>query len=112
MKIVREKIQKIELADVAKNQFGNLVKAVVDVEREIVAIGGELHADEEALLIEDGSKQEGLWGVNLYPEKSGDEWIEFDSMVNVRPSQNNLSRGVENPEIRAKIQDIVRKFIV
>ena len=112
MKIIRDKISKEELVDIAKNQFGNLMKAVVDIEREIMAIGGELHADEEALLIQDGSKQEDLWGINLYPEKSADEWIEFDSMINVRPSQNNLSRGVEKQGIRDKIRGIVENLIV
>ena len=112
MKIIREKILKSELADTAKNQFGNLVKAVVDVKREVMAIGGELHADEEAILLEDGSRQEDLWGINLYPEKTGDEWIEFDSMINVRPSQGNFSRGVENREIQEKIKSIINKLMI
>ena len=104
----------ISLADVlvlAKEQFGDMVKATVDVERELLAIGGELHSDEEALLLEDGSKQEHLWGINIYPEKTGEDFIEFDSMINVRPSQNNRSRGVENPEIRARISRIIKNMV-
>ena len=95
----------------ARAQFGEMIKATVDVERGILAIGGDLHCDEEALLLEDGSSQEQLWGINVYPEKIGEDYIEFDSMINVRPSQNNRSRGVENPEIQASIIRVVNGLI-
>ncbi|MDO8600087.1 MAG: DUF5674 family protein [bacterium] len=112
IKIYKSPFAKTELRDIAQQQFGTLVKAVVDVSREIIAIGGELHADEEAVLLEDGSRQEDVWGINLYPEKSDDEWIEYDSMINVRPSQNNASRGVEDAAIREKITLVVRKLVI
>lgn len=112
LKIIENKIGKEELVEMAKSYFGNFVKAVVDVSREIMAVGGELHADGEAVLLEQGSRQEDLWGINIYPEKSAEEWIEFDSMINVRPNQGNLTRGVENPEIREKIKEIVKKLVV
>ncbi|MDO8574866.1 MAG: DUF5674 family protein [bacterium] len=112
IKIVKDSISKEELSDIAKNQFGDLVKAVVDVEKEIMAISGELHADEEALLLEQGSKQENLWGINLYFNKSNDELIEFDSMINIRPSQNNRSRGIESLDVQRKIRDIINKLIL
>ena len=112
IKIVKNLISKNDLAEIAKNQFGDLVKSVVDVKKEIMAVGGELHADEEALLLERGSKQEDLWGVNLYIEKPEDEWIEFDSMINIRPSRGNRSRGVESLEIQRKIRDIVNKLVL
>ena len=70
-----------------------------------------MHADEEAALLADGSRQTDLWGINLYPAQTGDAFIEFDSMINLRPSQNNRSRGVENPEIRETIRTIVRKLV-
>ncbi len=111
MNIVRETISRRELEEIAKNQFGAFVKAVVDLERGILAIGGELHADEEALLLEDGSKQNDLWGINLYPEKSEAEWVEFDSMINVRPSQGNSSRDVQDQSIREKIKDVIQKRV-
>ena len=111
MRIIKNTIGKVELADIAKQQFGNLVKAAVDVGRGIMAVGGELHADEEAALIEDGSRQEDLWGINLYPEKSDDERREFDSMINIRPSQENLSRGVENRGTQEKIKGVVKRLI-
>ncbi len=95
----------------AVNSFGDMVKAVVDVDRELVAVDAELHSDLEALLLEDGSKQKNLWGINFYPELRGDEFIEFDSMINMRPSQNNRSRGVENEAMRKKIIEIAAKKV-
>lgn len=109
--IVKNKIEIKKLKDIAKNQFGSLVKAVVDIENELMAIGGELHADEEVLLSEHGSKRENTWGINIYPEKSESEWIEFDSMINIKPQHNNRSRGVENIDIQNKIIEIVNKLI-
>ena len=95
----------------AKKSFGDLVKAVVDVEKKVIAIDGELHADEEALLLEKGSKQENLWGINLYPEINSYDWIEFDSMINLRPLSGNRSRGVDNVKLKKKIIAIVNQLI-
>ncbi len=101
------------LKEIAKERFGDLVKAVVDLEQEIIALGGELHADEEVLLIEQkGSQRQNLWGVNLYPDKNGDDFIEFDSVINLKPSSGNRSRGVESQEIRGKIEQVVKKLII
>jgi len=109
IEIVRTRTTKDALRKIATKQFGDFVKAVVDVERELVAIGGDLHADEEARLIDDGSIQRNLWGINLYPELAVSEWIEFDSMINVRPSEGNKSRSVDSPAIREKILGVVAK---
>ncbi|MBI3260948.1 hypothetical protein HYZ64_01075 [Candidatus Berkelbacteria bacterium] len=103
-----------ELQQLAKSLYGEhaeLVKAVIDVERCIMAIGGEMHSDEEAMLLEDGSKQQYLWGINIYPNKLKTEWIEFDSMINLRPSQHNRTRGVENLALREQITAIVGKLV-
>lgn len=100
-----------EVSEIAALRFGDMVKAAVDVGRGIMAIGGELHSDEEALLLEDGSVQSDIWGINLYPGESGDEWIEFDSMINVRPSQGNRSRGVEDSALRTRVRDVVHSLI-
>ncbi|MFA4888951.1 MAG: DUF5674 family protein [Candidatus Omnitrophota bacterium] len=86
MRIITETLTNDELKQMTANTFGNLVKAVVDVDREVVAVDAELHSDLEALLLENGSKQKSLWGINLYPEMQGEEYIEFDSMINMRPS--------------------------
>jgi len=88
------------------------VKAVVDVRRELMALGGELHADEEALLIDDGSQQADLWGINIYPDRSPGERVEFDSMINVRPAQGNRSRSIEDPGMQSRIQEIVSRLVV
>ena len=111
MKVIANQISLQELNEMAHNMFGNLIKAVVDVRKEIMAVDAELHADEEALLIKEGSDQKDLWGINLYPELVGDDFIDFDSMINLRPSQGNRSRGVDNPEIREKIISIVNKLV-
>ncbi|MFA5158615.1 MAG: DUF5674 family protein [Patescibacteria group bacterium] len=102
-----EKITFQELQNMADKMFGNLVKAVVDVEKEILVVDAEMHADEEEYLLKKGSKQENIWGINLYPKKTGDDFIEFDSMINLRPSQNNRSRGVDDKKVRKKITEIV-----
>lgn len=112
MRIIKEPISKETLKEMAEQQFGSLVKAVVDVEKEIMALGGELHADEEALLAEqEGSNREFTWGINLYPDKEGDELIEFDSMVNIKPAFGNRSRSVENKEVQNKIREIIKKLV-
>ncbi len=111
MKIITEVLLLDELKQMAAATFGSLVKAVTDVDREIVALDGELHSDLEALLLENGSKQKSLWGINLYPEMQGDGFVEFDSIINMRPSQGNRSRGIENEEMRKKIIAIVAKRI-
>ena len=109
MKIIQDALKLEELKQMAEQRFGNLVKAVVDIDRELMAVDAELHADLETLLLEDGSTQKSLWGINLYPELTGDDFIEFDSMINMRPSQGNRSRGVEDEVIRKKIISIVEK---
>ena len=112
IEIVRTHVALDHLRDLAEGLFGDLVKAVVDVERGLMAIGGDLHADEEALLIGDGSAQADLWGINLYPgEHPGDDWIEFDSMINVRPRQGNRSRSVEDALTRGRIVDVVGALV-
>ena len=112
IKIIKDSVPKAELQKIAQEQFGDMVKAVVDVEKEIMAIGGELHADGETVLMENhGSKREHIWGINIYPEKLEAEWIEFNSMINLKPSHGNRSRGVENEAMREKIREIVQKLI-
>lgn len=112
MRIVDTTISMDELRCMATGMFGDLVKAVVDVDREIIAVDAELHSDLEALLLDGGSKQRSLWGINLYPEESGEGFVEFDSMINMRPSQGNRSRGVEDEKTRALIFTIVVKRVI
>lgn len=111
MKIVQDKIFIQELKDMSQKMFGNLVKAVVDTEKGIMAVDGELHADEEALLLEKESVQKNLWGINIYPDLTGEDFVEFDSMINLRPSQGNRSRGVDDQAVRKEIIGIVNKLV-
>ena len=111
MKIVKTSITLEELDTLAKSRFGHLIKAVVDIQLQIMVVDADLHADEEAELLAHGSKQGDLWGINIYPKLEGSEFIEFDSMINLRPSQNNLSRGVGDPQIQQKIIKVVNKLI-
>lgn len=90
--------------------FRDMIKIVVDIEREIIGFGGVLHADAEALLLQDGSKQENLWGANIFPSKTGDEHIEYTSLINIRPRQNR-SQEIQDEEIRKKIAEIINKLI-
>lgn len=100
------------LKEMAKKMFGNLVKAVVDVEKGKMAIDGELHSDEELLLIENGSKRSDVWGINLYPELFGtDKFVEFDSVINIKPQHSNRSRGIDNEKTRKKVLEIVENLI-
>ena len=78
----------------------------------ILAVGGEFHSDEEALLLEDGSTQVDIWGFNIYPAETGEAWIEFDSMIDVPPSANNCTRGVDDEAIRDRIRQVVNSLIV
>lgn len=111
MKIITDILTLDELKQMAAALFENSVKAVVDVDRELIAVDAELHSDLEALLLQGGSKQKNLWGINLYPELQGEDFIEFDSLINMRPSQGNRSRGIDNEEIRKKIIEIVAEKI-
>ena len=112
MKIVKGGINIEKLRQMSGKMFGNLVKAVVDIEKKIMAVDADLHADEEQLLLENGSEQKNLWGINIYPEVKDENWIEFDSMINLRPSQNNRSRGIEDAEIRQKIIALIDKLVI
>jgi hypothetical protein len=100
-----------ELRTLARNRFGDMVKAVVDLERAVMLLDAELHADQEAALLDEGSAQGDLWGINLYPDIDGPDWLEFDSMINLRPSFGNRSRGVDDPSTRASIADLVQRLV-
>lgn len=113
IKIVKDSISLDELKKMAHEGFGDIVKAVVDIEKGVMAVGGELHADEEVLLAEEvGSDRKDTWGINFYTGKSGEEFIEFDSMINLKPQFGNRSRGVEDSDILERIKKIVAKLVL
>jgi hypothetical protein len=111
MEIIRTPITKKDLAERYSTCFSTMSKAVVDVERGVMSLDAELHSDEEAQLLEDGSSQENLWGINLYPSQSGSEFIQYTSLINIRPHQNNPGMEVSIPGLRETIESIVRKLV-
>lgn len=114
MKILETPITSAQLQACAPHYFGDMVKCVADTDRQLLAIDAELHSDLEALLLRSGSAQESLWGFNLYPgmDRDDEDFIEFDSLINIRTWQGNRGRDVERPEIRERIREIVRKYIL
>lgn len=111
MEIIVKPIPLSKVKTIAKNRFGNIVKAVVDIQKGVMAIDADLHSDEEAHLLSLGSKQKDLWGINLYPELSVDDFIECDSMINVRPQSGNMTRGIDDPDVEKKIRSIIKRLI-
>ena len=111
MQILQQPISREELRSLAENTFGDMIKCVADVSEKLLALDAELHADLERLLLENGSAQENLWGFNLYPDETGEDFIEYDSLINIRSWQGNPSRTVLNQDVKEKIAIIVDKFI-
>lgn len=112
IKIITDKITLDEVRQMASESYGDMVKAVVDIELAVLGIGGEWHADAESLLLENGSKQENLWGINIYPEKNLNEMIAFVSLINIRPRKNNRGMEIQDASIRKQISEIVNKLII
>lgn len=113
MRILEKPLSKTELIKTSTNFIDdNAIKGVVDIKRGLLAVDAPMHYECEQLLLENGSDQTDLWGINLYLDSDDiDELVEFDSMINIRPAQNNRSRSVENPEIQAKIKEVVSKWL-
>ena len=111
MLILTDPMEKKKLYIMAGNYFGDMVKAVVDIKQRKIALDAELHADLETILLENGSSQEDLWGINLYPDMDDEDFIEYDSLINIRPGQGNRSRYVENESVRNIIADIVEEWV-
>ena len=111
MQILTEKISRQQLKELASNTIVDMIKCVADVNRGLLAVDAELHADLESMLLEKGSEQEFLWGFNLYPDEMGEDFIEFDSLINIRAWQGNRSRDVENESVRKQIKELVSKFV-
>jgi hypothetical protein len=112
MKFISEPINRSELLEMLPGYFGDMIKAVVDIQKNIIGLDAELHADLEKEMLLQGSEQEYLWGINLYPEIKGEDFIEFDSLINIRPYQGNRSRDVQDETVRQRIIDVVNILIV
>lgn len=111
IKIFKTKVQKSELDELARSLYGEMVKGVVDIERKIIALGGEFHADAERVLLEDGSKQMNLWGFNIYVQKNKDERIEYTSLINIRPKQGNSQIEVKDEKLRNQMKVIIDSLV-
>jgi hypothetical protein len=100
-----------ELQQMLGTRFNDLVKGVVDLRREVLLLDADMHADQEAALLVEGSAQADLWGINLYPGLPEEDWLEFDSMINLRPSFGNRSRGVDDPATRDALAALIRRLV-
>lgn len=109
--VIKEKIDNKILRSFLEHPFPDMVKLVVDIDKKKIALGGEMHADAEEVLLEEGSAQKDLWGANIYPDETDEHKIEYSSFINIRPSQNNRSMEVGDSEIRRKMEDIIRTLI-
>lgn len=107
IKIVPDKISKEELREIAKEYYIDMIKGVVDVETGVVVFGGEYHMDANVLILKHGSKQANVWGFNIYVDRPQMEWIEYTSLINIRPQSGNRTMEIENKELREKIHKIV-----
>ncbi len=111
MQLVDKNISRDKLKKMSQRFAGGLVKAVVDVKKEIMIVDAPMHADEEKELLDIGSNQDDLWGINLYPDLGEEDFIEFDSMINVRPRMNNFTRGIDDKDLQNKITSIILKLV-
>ncbi|MFH1073933.1 MAG: DUF5674 family protein [Candidatus Firestonebacteria bacterium] len=112
MEILKVKINKKELKSKYSGIFTSMVKGVADIKKELIALDAEMHADLEAFLLEEGSEQEDLWGFNLYVEKKGEEFIEYTSLINIRPHQNNKSMEISDPRIKERVKNTILGWII
>lgn len=111
IRILTRKINRKELEKIAKEIYGDMVKFAVDIKKEIIALGGQLHADAEEKLLRKGSRSEDIWGANVYLDHPLKKKIEFNALINIKPGMGNRSLDIENPKVRKKIREIVNKFI-
>lgn len=112
IKIIKDQISLEDLQILAKEFYGNMIKGVADIERRVVAFGGEYHMEANMMLIEDGSSQANLWGFNVYFKKPREDWLEYISLINIRPAAGNFDMMIGDEQIRNKVKEIVNSKIV
>ena len=110
VEIIKQPVPRSHLIPLAEKMDGELVKAVVDINAGLIALDSPMHVDLEALLLDNGSEQSALWGINLYPEISNEDWLEYDSVINLRPGDGNRSRGVDDPNVKERIRVLVNSL--
>lgn len=112
IKILKSKLSKEEIKNLADASFGGMLKIVIDVKKNILAVGGEFHADGEELLLKDGSEQENLWGANYYPLEKPEKRIEYSALINIRPQVGNRTMYINDDTLRQKIKFIVESLLL
>ena len=110
--IVETTMSLVNVREVAKEFYVEMIKGVADIEREIIALGGEYHIDANNVLLDRGSQQSDLWGFNVHLEKENDEWIECRSLINIRPAAGNIGMLIEDPSLEQRVRSIVEKRIL
>ena len=111
IKVFDSQISKEELLALAKSGYGDMVKGVIDINKRLLVLGGELHSDCEQVLLDRGSKQADLWGFNIYPGKTRGEYLEYTSLINIRPRQGNMDRDIKDLNLRRQIKNIVDEMV-
>ena len=111
IQIIRQPIDPSQLEPLAAAWFGTMIKGVVDLEREVAALGGDWHMDANVVLIADGSEQQNVWGFNLYPDERGGPAIEYISLINIRPGQGNRGMELEDEQLRDRVRAILSHLV-
>lgn len=111
MHIIRNRITRQDLRQRYTTHYTDVVKGVVDLSRRIIALDAEWHADLEALLLHDGSQQKDLWGFNLYPGKTGEEFLRYESLINIRPAARNFDIEISDPALCTRIREVVGSLV-
>lgn len=112
IKIITKPITKKEALKIGREFYKEMVKGVVDIEKRIIALGGEYHMDANVILTNAGSSQNSIWGFNIYPDREGDDWIEYTALINIRPRDKNRSMTVEDKNIRRIMKEIIKELIL
>jgi len=112
VKILNQKIAPAELTALCTQYFKTFVKFVADIKRDIIAVGGELHADAEAELIRNGCEQQDIWGANFYPYRKPEERLEYTALINIRPRDDNPAMEIQDKKICAKIKKLAEKYLL
>ena len=111
IQVFRKKVLKSELELLAKETFIDMVKGVVDLRQKIIAFGGELHADCEEILLQEGSQQPDLWGFNIYLNKDKENRLEYTSLINIRPRDGNFGRELKIEALRQTLKQIIDEMV-
>ena len=112
IQIITEKITRAEVKKIGGEWYPDMVKGVVDVKREVIALGGEYHMDANHVLLADGSEQRNVWGFNIYPDRTDGGWIEFRSLINIRPAQGSRSMVLKDVVLCGQMRAVIEKLIV